>query len=196
MGSPGVKTHSTNQHSGPARLQDGDHPPVLRTPNRVITRSSQPTKPAAKQRQAKPHHNTDTTRLSGDTQRPRMGRSVSGELDGQPRAHVQPPRGLAEGAAEGGRRRGRAKARELVGCENRWLGEGAGGQGEPGSGSGPVLAAVKCVKVQIEEHLEVDYYCSSTTRACMIRGKISRLLAACRVITVDDSLGAVAQMKT
>ena len=69
-GSPGVKTHNTNQHSIRARLQHSNHPPSLPTPNRVITRSSQPTQPATKRKRAEPHYSTDTTRLSGDTQRP------------------------------------------------------------------------------------------------------------------------------
>ena len=69
-GSPGVKKRNTNQHSSRARLQHGNHPTTLPTPNRVITRSSQPTQPAAKHRRAEPHYNTDTTRgvFSGDTQ--------------------------------------------------------------------------------------------------------------------------------
>ena len=66
-GSPGVKTHNTNQHSSRARLQHSNRPPSLPTPNRVTTRSSQPTQPAAKHRRAEQHYNTDTTRLSGDT---------------------------------------------------------------------------------------------------------------------------------
>ena len=73
-GSPGVKTHhNTNKHNSRARLQHSNHPPSSPTPNRVITRSSQPTHPAAKHRQAEPHYNTDTTRLSGDMQRPPPG---------------------------------------------------------------------------------------------------------------------------
>ena len=64
------KTHNTNQHSSRARLHHSDHPPSLSTPNMVITRSSQLMQPAAKHRWAEPHCNTDTTRLSGDTQRP------------------------------------------------------------------------------------------------------------------------------
>ena len=39
-------------------------------PYKVITRSSQPTQPAAKHRRAEPHYTTDTTRLSGDMKRP------------------------------------------------------------------------------------------------------------------------------
>ena len=66
-GSPGVKTHNTNQHSSRARLRHSNHPPSSLSPNRVITRSSQPTQPAAKRRRAQPHYTTDTTRLSGDT---------------------------------------------------------------------------------------------------------------------------------
>ena len=91
-GSPGVKTHKTGQHSSRARLQDSNHPPSSPSPNRVITRSSQPTQPAAKRRRTQPHDTTDTTRLSGDTQRPpppppRLGGPSSGVADGQPRAH-------------------------------------------------------------------------------------------------------------
>ena len=69
-GSPGLEKHKTNQHSSRGRLQHSNHPPSLPAPNRVITRSSQPTQPAAKLRRVEPHYNTDTTRLSGDTQRP------------------------------------------------------------------------------------------------------------------------------
>ena len=72
-GSPGVKTHNNNQHSSRACLQQSNHTPSLPTPNRVTTRSSQPTHPAAKHRRAEPHYNTDTTRLGGDTQRPSPG---------------------------------------------------------------------------------------------------------------------------
>ena len=50
-GSPAVRTHSTNQHS--------NHPPLPPTPNRVITRFSQPTQPAAKHRRAEPHYIVD-----------------------------------------------------------------------------------------------------------------------------------------
>ena len=72
-GSSGFKTHNTNQHSSRARLQHSIHPPSLPTPKRFITRSSQPTQPAAKHRWAEPHYNPDTTRLSGDTQHPPPG---------------------------------------------------------------------------------------------------------------------------
>ena len=62
-----------------------NNPPSAPTPDRVITRSFQPTQPAAKprsntgglveqagclRRRAEPHNTIDTTRLSGDTQRP------------------------------------------------------------------------------------------------------------------------------
>ena len=103
-GSPGVKTHNTNQHSSRARLQHSNHPPPLPTHNRVITRSFQPTQPATKHRRAEPHYNTDTTRLSGDTQRPPPG----GPLSGQPKAHGQPPgrgRGRGGGMTEEGKDR-------------------------------------------------------------------------------------------
>ena len=43
-----------------------------RKPSRVIARSSQPTQPIAKHRQAEPHYNTSTTHTSGDTRRPRV----------------------------------------------------------------------------------------------------------------------------
>ena len=83
-GSPGVKMHNTNQHSSRARLQHSNHPPSSPSPNRVITRSSQPTQPAAKRRHAQPHYTTDTTRLSGDTQLPppRLGGPSSRVADG------------------------------------------------------------------------------------------------------------------
>ena len=71
-GSPGVKTHNTNQHSCRARLQHRNHPPSVPTRNRVITRSSQPTQPAAKHRRTEPHYTTDISRLSRDTQRPSL----------------------------------------------------------------------------------------------------------------------------
>ena len=70
-GSPGIKTPTTNQHSSRARLQHTNHPRSSPTSSRVIARSSQPTQPAAKHRRAEPHHHTGTTRLSGDTQRPK-----------------------------------------------------------------------------------------------------------------------------
>ena len=40
--------HNTNQRSSRARLQHCKHPRSLPTPNKVITRSSQPTQPATK----------------------------------------------------------------------------------------------------------------------------------------------------
>ena len=62
--------HNNNQHSSLARLQHSNDPPSFPTPNRATTRPSQPTQPAVKHRRAEPHYNTDTTHLSGDTQRP------------------------------------------------------------------------------------------------------------------------------
>ena len=88
-GSPGVKTHNTNQHSCRARLQHSHHPPLVPTRNWVIIISSQSMQPAAKHMRAEPHYTTDITRLSGDTQRPpppAWGPS-SGMADGQPKAH-------------------------------------------------------------------------------------------------------------
>ena len=69
-GSPGVKTHDTNQNCSRARLQHSNHPPSSPSPNRFITGSSQPSQPAAKRRRAQPHYTADTTRLSEDTQLP------------------------------------------------------------------------------------------------------------------------------
>ena len=66
-GSPGVKTHNTNQHSSRARLQHSNHPPSVPSTNRVNTRSSQPTQPAVKRRRAQLRYTPDTTRPSGDT---------------------------------------------------------------------------------------------------------------------------------
>ena len=67
-GQPGSRD---TQHQ-PAQLPctpSAQQPPAI-TRNWVITRSSQPTQPAAKHRRAEPHYTTDITRLSGDTQRP------------------------------------------------------------------------------------------------------------------------------
>ena len=132
-GSPGVKTHNTNQHSGRERFQHSNPPPSLPTPNWVTTRSSQPTELAAKHRRAEPHYNTDTTRLSGDTHRPPpggahyqewlggpivrsgLGGPLSGVADGQPRAHGHPL----------GRVRGKGGGGALA--EDMWVAEGGKG---------------------------------------------------------------------
>ena len=88
------------------------------TPNRLTTRSSQITQPTAKQKRAEPHYFTDTTHLSGDTQRPPPGGGGTflGVADGatmeQLRAHGQGRR-EAGGTDEGGG--GRAKMREWGG---------------------------------------------------------------------------------
>ena len=69
-GSPGFKTNNTNQRSSRARLHHSNHSPSLPTPNRVITGFCQPTQPIAKHRRVEPHYNTNTIRLSGETQCP------------------------------------------------------------------------------------------------------------------------------
>ena len=66
MGSPGIKTHNTNQHSSRARLQHSNHPPSLPTPNQ---QGLHQILSAVKHRWAEPHYNKDTIRLSRDTQR-------------------------------------------------------------------------------------------------------------------------------
>ena len=100
-GSPGVKTHNTNQHSRRARLHHSNHPSSLPTPDSVTTRSSQPKQPLR-----------STGGLSRitiiyiyiyiyNTERPppqrghaapppAWGGPFSGVADGQPRAHGQP----------------------------------------------------------------------------------------------------------
>ena len=65
-----------NQDSSRARLQHSHNPPSLTAPNRVITGYSQQTQPAAKHRRPEPHYNADTTRLSGDKQRPPPGEPI------------------------------------------------------------------------------------------------------------------------
>ena len=79
------ETHKHQITQQPRTLQHNNNPPSAPTPDRVITRSFQPTQPAAKprsntgglveqpgwlRRRAEPHNTIDPTRLSGDTQRP------------------------------------------------------------------------------------------------------------------------------
>ena len=112
-GSPGVKTHNTNQHSSRARLQHSNHPTSLPTPNWVINRSAQPTQ------RAEPHYTTDTTRLSGDTQRPsRLGgphQEWPADSPGRPSCFWGRAEGGVRGVGGDERRGGRAKARERGG---------------------------------------------------------------------------------
>ena len=91
-GQPGRRITTLTQQ--PCTLQH-NNPPSAPTPDRVITRSVQPTQAAAKprsnpgglveqagwlRRRAEPHNTIDTTRLSGDTQwspaPPRLGGAI------------------------------------------------------------------------------------------------------------------------
>ena len=66
-GIPGVRKHRTNQHSSRARLNHSNHPPSSPTPNRVITRSSQPTQPLRSTGGLSRTTTQNAPRLSGDT---------------------------------------------------------------------------------------------------------------------------------
>ena len=90
-----------------ARLQHSNLQPSLRTPSRVIARSSQPTQPNAKHRRAEPHYSTDTTRTAWEV------RCQEELVDSQGRTACFWGWEGGKGRNEG--RRGRAKAREWGG---------------------------------------------------------------------------------
>ena len=86
-GSPGDKTHNTDQHSSWARLQHSNHPSSP-TPKSVTTRSSQPTQPLQSTGGLSHTTTQNTPRLSGDKQHPpAWGSPFSGVADGQPKTH-------------------------------------------------------------------------------------------------------------
>ena len=102
------ETHKTNYHSSCACFTTTatrhHHPhPTGSSPDPLSQRSPLRSL-GALHRRAEPHHTTDTTHLSGDTQRPpHLGGPSSGVADGQPRAHG------------------------LLLSKGRWRGEGGGG---------------------------------------------------------------------
>ena len=143
-GSPGVKTHNTNQHSSRAGLHNSNHPPLLPTPDRVITRCAQPTQPAAKHRRAE---QTPPASAGTHSATRALGGPSSGVADGQPRVHgllLRRGRGdklryLGEGVGRGaGAEWGVVGALPLA--EDRWAGEGGRGGGhsttDPEAGAG------------------------------------------------------------
>ena len=103
------ETHKTNYHSSCACFTTTatrhHHPhPTGSSPDPLSQRSPLRSL-GALHRRAEPHHTTDTTHLSGDTQRPpHLGGPSSGVADGQPRAHG------------------------LLLSKGRWRGEGGGGE--------------------------------------------------------------------
>ena len=89
-------------------------------PNRVITRSSQPTQRPAKHRRVEPYYNTDTIRLSGDTKRPPPGGHIvwSGRWTAKG-AWPAPGEGNVVDERTGGGARERGGPRPLPTC-NSW----------------------------------------------------------------------------
>ena len=131
-GSPGVKTHNTNQHSSRAGLQHSNYPPSSPTPNSVTTRSSQPTQPLRSTGGLSRTTTQNTPRLSGDTQRP-PAHSLEWLMDSQGRTASLwgGEGGEGEGVkVEGaGRRRGSgADERTDGGARDRGVGGGEWGR--------------------------------------------------------------------
>ena len=139
-GSPGVKTHNTNQHSSRTRLQHSNHPPASPTPNSVTTRSSQPTQPLRSTGGLSRTTTQNTPRLRGDTQRPpAWAHSQEWLMDSQGRT-ASPKGGRGGVKVDGaGRRRG-SGADERTGSGARDPGVGGGRGGGQGNGRDKLTA--------------------------------------------------------